>query len=171
MGEELSAEGRAAVRTPMQWTSGRNGGFSSARPSRLPGPVVMGGFGPEFVNVQDQRLDHGSLLSFVRHLIRRYHEAPELGWGELEILDQPERPVLVHLVRQDADATLAVHNLGPEPATLELEVPEVSAGCVLRDRLQDHVIELDDRGRAELPVDGYGYHWFRVSEPGDPRLA
>ncbi|MBA3294942.1 MAG: trehalose synthase, partial [Geodermatophilaceae bacterium] len=47
MGENLAAEGRYAVRTPMQWTDGRNGGFSTAVRSRLPGPVVEGGFGPE----------------------------------------------------------------------------------------------------------------------------
>ena len=40
MGENLAAEGRLAVRTPMQWTSGRNGGFSPAAPRKLPGPVV-----------------------------------------------------------------------------------------------------------------------------------
>jgi trehalose synthase len=65
MGEDLDAEGRLAVRTPMQWTSGRNGGFSTAAPGRLPGPVVSGGFAPEFVNVQDQRHDPESLLSFM----------------------------------------------------------------------------------------------------------
>src|SRR4051794_40368601 len=35
MGEELSAEGRLAVRTPMQWTAGPNGGFSRAPARRL----------------------------------------------------------------------------------------------------------------------------------------
>ena len=51
MGEDLDAEGRLAVRTPMQWTAGRNGGFSRAAPSKLTRPVVEGGFSPEFVNV------------------------------------------------------------------------------------------------------------------------
>ena len=35
MGEDLAAEGRMAVRTPMQWAPGRNGGFSTAAPRRL----------------------------------------------------------------------------------------------------------------------------------------
>ena len=46
MGEELSAEGRSAVRTTMQWSPDRNGGFSTAPPSRLAAPTVQGGFGP-----------------------------------------------------------------------------------------------------------------------------
>ncbi len=171
MGEELAAEGRNAVRTPMQWTSGRNGGFSDARPSRLPSPVVAGGFGPEHVNVEAQLRDETSLLAFIGRLIRRYRQAPELGWGTFEVLDQPERSVLAHIVRHDADATVAVHNLSAEPCTVPLHIPDVPAGTVLHQRLQDGTIELDERGRTELPLEGYGYHWFRVSPPGDRRLA
>ena len=89
MGEDLDLEGRMAVRTPMQWTSGRNGGFSAAQPRRLRRPVVTGGFAPEFVNVADQRHDPDSLLAFMKLLVRRYRESPELGWGKLTILDQP----------------------------------------------------------------------------------
>jgi glycosidase len=171
MGEELSAEGRSAVRTPMQWRDDRNGGFSDARPSRLAAPVVRGGFGPEHVNVEAQRRDDDSLLSFIRVLIRRYREAPELGWGALEVLDQPERSVLAHVVRLDDDATLAVHNLSAEPRTVDLRLPRSEPGTRLVDRLCDGIVPLDERGRVELNVDGYGCHWFRVSPPGDPRLV
>ena len=171
MGEELSAEGRNAVRTPMQWRHARNGGFSDARPSRLPGPVVQGGFGPEHVNVEAQRRDPDSLHAFISLLIRRYRQAPELGWGELEILDQPERSVLAHLVRLDDDATLAVHNLSAEPRTIDLRIRDVPPATRLVDQLCDGTVPVDDRGRAELSIDGYGYHWFRVSPPDDRRLA
>ena len=51
MGEDLEAEGRMAVRTPMQWTPGRNGGFSTAPRARLVQRPVPDGFGPEHVNV------------------------------------------------------------------------------------------------------------------------
>ncbi|MGH2217947.1 hypothetical protein, partial [Enterococcus faecalis] len=76
--------------------AGRNGGFSAADPGKLPGPVVSGGFAPEFVNVADQRNDHDSLLSFMKLLIRRYRESPELGWGGFQVLDQPCPEVLAH---------------------------------------------------------------------------
>ena len=127
MGEELSAEGRLAVRTPMQWTAGRNGGFSPARPSQLPGPVVQGGFGPEHVNVDAQRRDPDSLLRFMTLLIRRYREAPELGWGELDILDQPERSMLAHRLTHDGDATVAVHNEPPVVWSVKATVPVTGA--------------------------------------------
>ena len=95
-GRGARAEGRHAVRTTMQWTAGRNGGFSDAPPSRLAAPTVEGGFGPEHVNVEAQRRDPDSLLRFVTLLVQRYREAPELGWGELEVLDQPHQAVLAH---------------------------------------------------------------------------
>ena len=82
MGEDLDLEGRMAVRTPMQWTAGRNGGFSGAPPRRLRRPVVSGGFAPEFVNVADQRRDPDSLLAFMKLLIRRYRESPGAGLGD-----------------------------------------------------------------------------------------
>src|SRR5690606_2089412 len=124
MGEELAAEGRHAVRTPMQWSAGKNGGFSDARPSRLPTPVVQGGFGPEHVNVEAQRRDPDSLLRFVTLLAQRYREAPELGWGRFEVLDQPHAAVLAHRVTHDDDATVALHNLGAEACVVPLQLAD-----------------------------------------------
>ena len=78
MGENLAVPGRLAVRTPMQWTAGRNGGFSPAKPSRLTAPLTTGPYGPAHVNVQDQRSDPDSLLAFISLLARRYRECPEV---------------------------------------------------------------------------------------------
>jgi trehalose synthase len=81
MGENLDIDGRLAVRTPMQWTDQRNGGFSNAAPSRLRRPLTQGAFGAEHVNVAAQRTDRESLLAFIHLLIKRYRESPELGWA------------------------------------------------------------------------------------------
>ncbi|ADB75689.1 alpha-amylase family protein [Geodermatophilus obscurus] len=171
MGEDLDAEGRLAVRTPMQWTSGRNGGFSTADPDRLPGPVVDGGFAPEFVNVADQRRDEDSLLSFTKLLIRRYRESPELGWGGFELLEQPHREVLAHLCSWDDGALVAVHNLGPEPRTVPLMLPGCDAGHRLEDLLVTQTTPVGEDGGVELTLDGYGYRWLRVVGPDDRRLV
>jgi glycosidase len=171
MGEDLDAEGRLAVRTPMQWTSGRNGGFSTADPDRLPGPVVDGGFAPEFVNVADQRRDEDSLLSFTKLLIRRYRESPELGWGGFELLEQPHREVLAHLCSWDDGALVAVHNLGPEPRTVPLTLPGCDAGHRLEDLLVTQTTPVGEDGGVELTLDGYGYRWLRVVGPDDRRLV
>jgi trehalose synthase len=171
MGEDLDAEGRLAVRTPMQWTSGPNGGFSTADPDRLPGPVVDGGFAPRFVNVADQRRDPDSLLSFVKLLIQRYRESPELGWGAFTLLEQAHPEVLAHLCSWDDGALVAVHNLGAEPRTVPLTLEGCDAGHVLVDLLQDGEQPVGGDGGVELTLDGYGYRWLRVVAPDSRRLV
>jgi trehalose synthase len=172
MGENLDAEGRSAVRTPMQWTDGPNGGFSTARPSRLPAPVVEGGFAPEHVNVAAQRNDPDSLLQFMSLLIRRYRECPELGWGRFALLEQPHDAVLAHSVTWGDACLVALHNLSAEPVTVPLRLPDVDDDSVrLVDLLEQGVTPLDDSGRAELALEGYGHRWLRVVRPDDRRLT
>src|SRR3712207_2050041 len=103
LAENLQAEGRFAVRVPMQWTSGPGGGFSTADPSTFPGPPVTGSFSAEHVNVRDQSRDPDSLLAFFRRLVEAYRACPELAWGAVQVLDPgPDAaPVFAH--RADVD--------------------------------------------------------------------
>lgn len=171
MGENLDIEGRLAVRTPMQWTPGRNGGFSTAAPSRLRRPVVGGSYAPEHVNVADQRADPDSLLNFIALLIRRYRESPELGWSDFRALEQPHRNVLAHEARWEDRRLVAVHNLSSERCSVPLEIPDCEPDCQLVDLLQEGVTPIDERGRAEVALEGYGYRWLRVMPRESRRLA
>jgi glycosidase len=171
MGESLEAEGRLAVRTPMQWTSGRNGGFSPAEARRLPGPVVSGGFAPEFVNVADQRNDPGSLLSFMKLLIRRYRESPELGWGGFQVLEHPCPEVLAHLSTWDDGALVAAHNLSAEPRVVPLSLAGCDSSHRLVDLLQPGGLPVADDGSIEVPLEGYGFRWLRVVAQDSRRLV
>ncbi len=165
MGEDLAAEGRMAVRTPMQWEPGRTGGFSSATPSRLVQRMVPDGYGPDHVNVRDQIRDPDSLWTFVQTLIRAYRDCPELGWGDFAELRQPQRSVLAHTCTWEGSTVVAVHNLASEPVSLELSVPLPDDGSW---RLEDvfvlGAVELDNGGRAALSLDGYDHRWFRLVE-------
>jgi glycosidase len=170
MGENLSAGDRLAVRSPMQWSDDRNGGFSTARPSRLVSPVVEGGFAAEHVNVDDQRRDPDSLLNFMSMLIRRYRQSPELGWASFEVLDQPHHDVLAHRCSWDDGSLVAVHNLAPEARTLTLQLDDCDDSCSLVDLLEPGRSALDEAGSTEISLDGYGYRWLRIARPGDRRL-
>jgi len=80
MGEDLSLEERNSVRTPMQWSVERNGGFSPARKQCLRRPVISKGkFGFRRVNVQTLRRQPGSLLNSLERMIRTRKEFPEFG--------------------------------------------------------------------------------------------
>jgi hypothetical protein len=155
----------------MQWTSGRNGGFSDAPPRKLPGPVVSGGFAPEYVNVAAQRNDPGSLLSFMKQLIRRYRESPELGWGGFDVLEHPCSEVLAHLCTWDDGALVALHNLCPEPRTVPLALEGCDSSHRLVDLLQAGEVNVSDQGTVEIPLDGYGYRWLRVVAQDSRRLV
>ena len=64
MGDNIYLGDRNGVRTPMQWTPDRNGGFSRADPARLYAPTIMDPvYGYESVNVEAQSRSLSSLLS------------------------------------------------------------------------------------------------------------
>lgn len=171
MGENLEAPGRMAVRVPMQWSgSAPNGGFSNAPEDRLVAKVVDGEFGPEHVNVEDQRTDPDSLLGFITRLTHRYRECPELGWGEAAVVDHPNPAVLVMVNRWDDCGMVTIHNFSPDDTEVDLELDWVPAGTVLADLFDDHDVELGEGGAVTVPLEGYGFRWLRVATPGDRRL-
>ena len=161
MGENLTIPGRQSVRTPMQWTSDVNGGFSRARASRLAAPVVDDGFSPEHVNVADQRHDPDSLLQFMRLLIRTYRNSVEIGWGDFSVLEQPNDAVLVHSVSGAQGRMIAVHNFSSEPAIVTITVPDAGPTTRLIELLESGEVTLSERGEAELSLGAYGYRWLQ----------
>lgn len=170
MGENIEIPGRQSVRTPMQWSTDRNGGFSDAAPSRLVARPPADGYAPEHVNVAAQLEDRGSLLHFVRELIARYRVSPELGWGEFEVLDQSADSVLVHSLRADVGRVVAVHNFAEAPALVHIRLDDEPPGTALVDLLATARMPLDDDGAVQLDVPAYGHRWLRVSRPGDGRI-
>ncbi len=169
MGENLEIDGRMSVRTPMQWTDQRNGGFSPVPPSRLVRPAVDGRFGPMAVNVADQRGDQDSLLNWFERMIRRRRETAELGMGQLTLLDAGHDAVLAHRVDEGPVGIVLVHNLGDEPCLVTVELGETE-GCELTDLLEVSGQPLGDGGRLELKLEAYGFRWFRL-QPADLRSA
>ena len=179
MTEDLAAEGRMAVRTPMQWSSRANGGFSTAAPRRLIQRVVPDGGGPEHINVSDQRHDPESLWTFMRDLIAMRRTCHELGWGEPSILDQPEPAVLAHRCDLPGSAVIAVHNLSVDPVSVELAIEGVRSETVSGDPdgpKPESFVCVDLLVPEEVPVEdgvlrvslaAYGYRWFRVLLEGD----
>ncbi|KRE93682.1 trehalose synthase [Nocardioides sp. Soil774] len=169
MGEDLAAEGRMAVRTPMQWTSGRNGGFSSAAPRKLVQRVVPDGYGPAHVNVADQRRDADSLWSYMRTLIGTYRMCPELGWGEFSLIEQPDSRVFAHRCDLDDVAVVAVHNLGADAVVLDLPVDGLDETRELVDLFSQAEVATG-AGSVEVSLEGYGFRWYRLRPHGGLHL-
>ncbi|MFB6130169.1 MAG: alpha-amylase family protein [Salinigranum sp.] len=160
MGEDLSLEGRTAVRTPMQWADEPNGGFSEAPGEDLVDPVIdEGPFGYEKVNVVDERFDPDSLFNWMQRLVHVRKQLPAMGWGRFELLTSATPGVLVHRCTWEGDALVAIHNLTAEPTTVSFEVPEdVTFADVFANRRYESV----DGGTCEFEVDPYGFRWLRA---------
>jgi maltose alpha-D-glucosyltransferase/alpha-amylase len=160
MGDDPSVEGRGSVRIAMQWSDRENCGFSSARPKA---PIVEDGeYGCRRVNVAEQRHDPDSLLNWMERLIRRRKETPELGWGSIEVVPSGDEAVIAVRSEWRGSVVVTVHNFAGRTARprLELNGDEGDAGLIelLADRRYDRVESL----AGEVPVEGYGYRWFRL---------
>jgi glycosidase len=168
MGENLDAPGRAAVRTPMQWSDEPGGGFSTGDPATYAAPVPDGEYGPLAVNVAAQRRDPGSLLNWFERLIRRRRETPELGLGTWRVLPNDQPAVLAHRCDHDGSTVVVVHNFSPEPCRLELPLDDLDDAVGLDDLLDGRNDAPLDDPVLRLTLDGYGYRWFRVRRAGQP---
>lgn len=162
MGDDLSLEGRDAVRTVMQWSSDENAGFSVASPDALVRPALSGGaFGYERVNVADQERDPESLLNWVEHLFRIRRETPEIGQGEWSIIETAERGVLALRYDYEESVVITVHNFSRTGCKVLLRLREEEAAH-MADLLGDRRYLPVRNGVHQVELEGHGYRWFRV---------
>ncbi|MCW7540211.1 alpha-amylase family protein [Aquabacterium sp. A7-Y] len=168
MGDDLSLPDRESVRTPMQWTAGANGGFSTAPPERLAlPPVAEGEFGYPTVNVEAQRRDPQSLLNWLERVIRRRKECPEFGTGACTWIDTGRPEVLAHRCDVGDSTVFAIHNLGARRAKfllpLSLDGAPATPGRTVHDVLADHRHEVQEDGHYKCELEPWGYRWLRCA--------
>jgi maltose alpha-D-glucosyltransferase/alpha-amylase len=166
MGEDLDLPERMPVRTPMQWSSERHGGFSTADDdTQLVRPMSAGGkFGYKRVNVTQQRIDPDSLLNWFARLIRTRKECPEFGWGRYELIDTGQPTAFAHCCQWDeAGSVVAVHNLSRKPCDVTLKL-EVEPGAQFIDMFSDRAYEPLSGRKLSFELSGYGYRWLRMGE-------
>jgi len=98
MGDNIYLGDRDAVRTPMQWTPDRNGGFSTADFAQLYLPPLMDPVhGYQAVNVEAHRRDSSSFLHWLKRMLEVRRQYPEFATGSLEVLSADNPSVLAYL--------------------------------------------------------------------------
>lgn len=128
MGDNIYLGDRNGVRTPMQWTSDRNAGFSRCDPARLYFPVIMDPiYGYQVVNVEAQQADQSSLLQWTRNMIALRKLFQVFGRGSLSFLNPTNRKILGYLRDLELEdgthqTVLCVANLSrfAQPVSLDL---------------------------------------------------
>ena len=166
MGDDLDLPERYSVRTPMQWSSQRHGGFTTGRrPIRpvIDDPV----FGYRQVNVADQRRDANSLLNWTERIIRMRKECAEIGWGDWKLLPRLPDHVLGVQYEWDHRCTLVLHNFKDVPTTVRVR-PLGLPPCPLMNMLSQERSEPDGVGRHTIELEPYGYRWLRMGDTERP---
>jgi maltose alpha-D-glucosyltransferase/alpha-amylase len=164
MGDNIYLGDRNGVRTPMQWTPDRNGGFSRADPARLYAPTIMDPiYGYESVNVEAQSRSLSSLLSATKRLISVRKSTLAFGRGTMTFIRPPNRSVLCYVRQYKDEVILCVANLSRSAQATELDL------SAWKDR-----IPLEMLGRTRFPAIGdlpymitlapYGFYWFQLKE-------
>jgi maltose alpha-D-glucosyltransferase/alpha-amylase len=125
MGDNAYLGDRNGVRTPMQWSPDRNGGFSNANPQRLILPMIID---PEYryetVNVEVQQANPRSLLWWMKNAIALRKRYPAFARGGLKMLALENRKVLAFLRAHGEETLLVVTNLSRAPQWVELELAD-----------------------------------------------
>ncbi len=121
MGENLHLKGRESIRTVMQWSSGVNGGFSTAKTHALVTPVISGGdFGFENVNVARQLEENNSMLHWMRRMIHCRKELNVTSMSKFVMLDSEHEAVIAFMYEEYNTRFLTFHNVSETPVTCEL---------------------------------------------------
>ena len=163
MGDNIHLGDRDGVRTPMQWSPDRNGGFSRADPESLRLPVLMGPlYGYEAINVEAQQRDPHSLLNWTRRLLAQRAQTQAFGRGGLRFLSPGNRKILAYLRQWEQTTILCVANLSASAQPVELPL-QAHAGLVPVEMLGGAVFPAIGELPYLLTLPPYGFYWFDLS--------
>jgi maltose alpha-D-glucosyltransferase/alpha-amylase len=162
MGDDLRLPERNSTRTPMQWSSEPQAGFTKSDKPFLP-VISQGPYGFEQVNAAQQRRDPNSMLNWTERIMRMRKEVPEIGWGTFTVLPSGTPEVLVLRYDWRNNAVLFIHNFA---ATLREICLKLNAAAPAEQDLinllsADHSYP-DDTGTHRIRMEPYGYRWYRV---------
>jgi maltose alpha-D-glucosyltransferase / alpha-amylase len=165
MGDNIYLGDRNGVRTPMQWTGGRNAGFSHANPQKLYLPVIIDPeYHPAAVNVETEEANPYSLLWWMKRIIAIRKRFRAFGRGSLEFLFPENRKVLAFLRRFEDEVILVVANLSRYAQPIELDLGALQG-----------MVPVELFGGTEFPViqdrpyvltlGPYAFTWYSVEAP------
>lgn len=162
MGDNIWLEDRDGVRTPMQWNSGPNAGFSGAFADKLYNPVITDEkFNYKRVNVQAQEDDPASLLNWVRSALHLRQQHPAFGSGSFQLMSPVNHAALVYLRRHARETLLVLNNLSCYPQAVKLDLAEFS-GQRLVDLVSGQPLETELSASTLFSLAGYEYRWLKL---------
>ncbi|MDY8107891.1 maltose alpha-D-glucosyltransferase [Fulvimarina sp. 2208YS6-2-32] len=163
MGDNYYLGDRDGVRTPMQWSADRNGGFSRADPQRLYLPVIQDAiYGYQALNVEAQSNNPASQLNWVRRLIQVRRTKEAFGRGTIDFLLPSNRKILAYLREYGDEKVLIVANLSSSAQAVELDLT-AHAGATPVEMLGLSAFPQIGDLPYMLTLPAYGFFWFDLS--------
>ncbi len=167
MGDNIYLGDRNSVRTPMQWTPDRNGGFSRCDPAQIYLPCIMDSvYGFASVNVEAQTRSLSSLLNWMKRIIGVRKATKVFGRGTLMFIRPSNRAVLAYVRQLGDEAILCVANLSRSAQAVELDMSS------WKGRIPQEML-----GRTRFPRIGelpylvtlppYGFFWFLLRQDAE----
>ena len=167
MGDNIHLGDRNGVRTPMQWSPDRNGGFSRVDPAALILPTAMDPlYGYDVVNVEAQRRDPHSILNWTRRMLAIRSSHPAFGRGTLTLLSPKNRKILAYIREYEGDTLLCVANLAHSLQAVELDLSQF-AGRVPVELSAGSSFPPIGELTYLLTVPPFGFYWFALATADD----
>jgi len=170
MGDNIHLGDRDGVRTPMQWTPDRNGGFSRADPARLVLPLLMDPqYGYQTINVEAQSADRHSMLNWMRRLlnVRKQHQA--FGRGSLTLVYPSNRKIFAYLREYtepkpgaSTETILCVANVSQSAQAVELDL-SAFAGRIPIEMMGGAAFPPIGQLNYLLTLPPFGFYWFLLA--------
>jgi maltose alpha-D-glucosyltransferase/alpha-amylase len=162
MGDNLKLPERNCARTPMQWSTEPNAGFTKSDKPVMP-VISAGPYGFEHVNVAAQRRDPNSLMNWMERIIRMRKETPEIGWGDFSFISSRTTDILIMRYEWRDNSVICVHNLSPLPREVSFSVGTGQEQvCSLINLLSDDHSQPTEGNTHRILLEPYGYRWYRV---------
>ncbi len=187
MGDNIHLGDRDGVRTPMQWSPDRNGGFSRTDPARLVLPPIMDAqYGYQALNVEAQNADPYSLLNWMRKLLSIRKQYQAFGRGSLRLLYPSNRKIFAYIrafntgtglstasttdsntASSDAlngtqETILCLANVSSTAQAVELDLSEFS-GHIPVELTGGSVFPRIGQHPYTLTLAPYDFYWFRLT--------
>jgi maltose alpha-D-glucosyltransferase/alpha-amylase len=162
MGDNIFLPDRDSVRTPMQWSPDRNGGFSRADFAQLYlQPLMDSVYGYQAVNVESQIRNTSSFLHWIKRMLEVRKQHSLFGTGSFEVLPAENPSILAYYRREEEDIVLCVNNLSRLAQPVELQLAQFEG-----------YQPIEMLGRVPFPPIGelpyfvtlapYQFYWFQL---------
>lgn len=160
MGDNYYLGDRNGVRTPMQWSSDRNAGFSHANPQQLYLPIIIDpAYHYEVINVENQERNPSSLLWWIRRTLQTRKNYPPFGFGSLEFITSDNPKILAFTRSYENQTILVITNLSHFAQAAELQLSKY-LGTVPMELFHHTQFPIVKENQYPVTLGPHGYFWL-----------